>query len=190
MAVINMNSIMGKVRSYIRSAEGKLRMKQKIEQYRRDDVHKTAGGGKVVTYAMMREAAWKFIKVLLDTARGYDLPPSVMQYFYTLNYSEPQQMPDGSTTIFVYFDGDGDLHRESLMPEDYSGIDNVVALLNNGYDEHPNMAKVWGEWHGRFIHGLTERAGLQFIQQAVNDFNSNYGTAYNVTAVAGDDYQS
>ncbi len=134
----------------------------------------------------MHMAAAKMIQVLRSTAQSYALPASVMSHFDSLDTSSIIEMPDGSSIIYIYFGGD--LHRDSLAPKDYSGIDNVVALINNGYGEHPSMAKVWGEWHGARIHGLTQRTGLHFIQQAVQDFNGNYGSDYNVTAIAGDEY--
>ena len=40
-----------------------------------------------------------------------------------------------------------------------------------------------------YIRSRKDREGLQFIQQAVQDFNGNYGSDYNVVALAGDDYQ-
>ena len=165
MASINIASIMNKVGAYSRSVNGKLRMRECIQRYSDEG---------------------KMIQVLRSTAQSYALPASVMSHFDSLDTSSIIEMPDGSSIIYIYFGGD--LHRDSLAPKDYSGIDNVVALINNGYGEHPSMAKVWGEWHGARIHGLTQRTGLHFIQQAVQDFNGNYGSDYNVTAIAGDEY--
>ena len=64
----------------------------------------------------------------------------------------------------------------------------MVALINNGYGEHPSMAEGVGQNGMVRSHGLTQRTGLHFIQQAVQDFNGNYGSDYNVTAIAGDEY--
>lgn len=213
MATTNMSSIISKVGAYSRSVEGKLRMKEKIEQYKRDGIRKTAGGGDIITRTMMIEAAAKLIKVLQNTAHEYSLPPSVMQHFYNLSCSEPKNMPDGSTTIYVYFGGD--LHRDSLEDGDgyygnrfggYTGegINNIVALLNNG--AHAKNY-TYGWWNGHSATGAAvtrsgagsgfawvkskkDREALHFIQQAVQDFNGNYGADFNVTAVAGDDYQT
>lgn len=187
MATINMSSIMNKVNAYGRSANGKLKMKECIDKYVEKGVRKTAAGDRVITETDMWTAATKLIKVLQDTARSHSLPSSVMEHFDKLECSKIYEMPDGSSVIYVYF-GD-DLHRDSLMPQKYGGVDNIVALINNGYDEHPNMEKVWGEWHDVRIHALSKRTGLHFIQQAIQDFNGNYGADYNVTAVAGDDYE-
>ena len=79
-------------------------------------------------------------------------------------------------------------------------------MLNNGYNA---KGYVYGWWEGHeptednayrsgwtgsgstdaYIRSRKDREGLQFIQQAVQDFNGNYGSDYNVVALAGDDYQ-
>lgn len=206
MAAINMNSIMNKVRAHSLSVSGKLQMKEYINKCRSDGRRETNAGGRVITEDDMRTAAGRLIKVLQDSARASDLPPSVMQHFYNLDYSEPKRMPDGSTIIYVYFGGD--LHRESLEDgtDGYTGegIDNIIALLNNG--AHASNY-VYGWWNGHspsgealtrsmstdgyaWVRSKKDREGLHFIQQAVDDFNGNYGADYNVTAIAGEDYQS
>lgn len=200
MASINLNSIMHKVEAYGRSVKGKLRMKECIEKYSTDGINKTIAGGKVVTEGEMWEAASKLISVLRSTARSYSLPASVLKHFDSLKCSEIRKMPDGTSVIYVYF-GD-DLHRDSLYSDGYDGIDNIVALLNNGYHAKDYVYGYWdnhaptGESYldGRsistsaFIRSRKDREGLNFIGQAIRDFNGNYGADYNVTAIAGEDY--
>lgn len=201
MASINLNSIMKKVEAYGHSVSGKLRMKECIEKYQADGVKKTAAGDKVVTEAAMWEAASKLIGVLRSTAQSYGLPASVMKHFDSLDCSKIYTMPDGSSVIYIYF-GD-DLHRDSLYSEGYDGIDNIVALLNNGYHAK-NYVYGWWDNHkptgdnsyrsGGFdssdawVRSRKDREALNFIGQAIQDFNGNYGADYNVTAVAGEDY--
>lgn len=202
MAAINMNSIMNKVNSYGRSANGKLKMKECINKYTREGVGKTAAGGKIVTEADMWTAASKLIGVLRSTAQSYDLPASVMKHFDNLGTSSIMEMPDGSSCIYVYFEDD--LHRDSLYSEGYDGVRNIIALLNNGYNA---KNYVYGWWNNHkpigdnayqsggfgaqdaWIRSKKERQGLNFIGQAIRDFNGNYGADYNVTAIAGDDYK-
>jgi len=110
-------------------------------------------------------------------------------------------MPDGSFTIYITFDDD--LHRDSLYSDGYEGVRNIVAVLNNGYHA---KNYVYGDWDnhaptgeskfdGRsidtsaFIRSRKDREGLHFIQQAVQDFNGNYGADFNVTAIVGEDYR-
>jgi len=198
---------MSKVGAYSRSVSGKLRMKECIDKYAADGKNKTAGGGKVMTESDMWEAGAKLIRILQETARGCDLPQSVMKHFLSLECSKPHRMPDGSTVMYVYFEDD--LSRDSLEggANGYTGegINNIVALLNNG--AHASDY-VYGWWNGHkptgeavfrsgihlnedyaWIRSQKDREGLHFIQQAVEDFNGNYGADYNVTATAGDDYQ-
>ena len=94
---------------------------------------------------------------------------------------------DRKAVVDIYFGGD--THRDSLMPERYGGVDNIIALINNGYSENENIGKVSGTWHSIRIHGLTERTGLHFMQEAVDTFNARYQDKYNVTAIVGDAYE-
>lgn len=201
MSGINITSIIKKVEAYGKTEEGKRRMKECIEKYAKDGVERAAAGDRIITEANMYTAASKMVRVLQDTARSYALPASIIKHFDDLECSEIYKMPDGSSTIYIYFGGD--LHRNSLYPDGYDGVSNIVALLNNGY-----RAKnyVYGDWDGHsptgesrfdgrsidtsaYIRSRKDREGLHFIQQAVNDFNGNYGSDYDVTAVAAEDYE-
>lgn len=192
---------MKKVTAYSQTDKGKSKMREVIQQYHTDGVGKTGGGGKIMTEADMWTAAAKMIDVLRMEAKSYDLPASVLRHFDSLECSKIYEMPDGSSVIYIYF-GD-DLHRESLYSDGYEGVRNIVALLNNGYHA---QNYVYGDWDGHsptgeskfdgrsidtsaYIRSRKDREGLQFIQQAVQDFNGNYGADYNVTAIAGDDYE-
>ncbi len=200
MAGINLNSIMAKVSAYSRTDSGKAKMRAVVQQYKANGTGRTNGGGKIVTEVDMRAAAAKMIGVLRSTAQSYGLPASVMKHFDHLDYSKIFEMPDGSAVIYVYFADD--LHRDSLYSDGYDGVRNIVALLNNGYHAKDY---VYGYWDGHstagasqfdirstdtdvFIRSRKDREGLQFIQQAIRDFNGNYGADFNVTAFAGDDY--
>lgn len=200
MASINMASIMNKVGAYSRSVNGKLRMQECIQNYTREGRQKTEAGSKIINDADMQIAASKMIELLKNAAMACDLPASVMSHFNSLTASAIERAPDGSAIIYIRFGGD--LHRKSLYEDEYDGVDNIVALLNNGY--HANNY-VYGSWDGHspkgesvadvrttegsaYIRSRKNREGLGFIQRAVQDFNSIYGSEYNVTAEAGDDY--
>ncbi len=206
MAAINMSSIMSKVGAYSRSVSGKLRMKERIGEYASSGVEKTAGGSKIMTEDDMYQAAYKMMDVLKLTAKDADLPVSVMQHILTMDCTKPTKMSDGHMEIWIYFGGDK--HRESLEDGDGGhtgeGIDNIVALFNNGAHAS-NYVYGWWNHHDPKGEALTrslskddfawvrskkDREALHFIQQAVQDFNGNYGADFNVTAVAGDDYQT
>ena len=201
---VNLDSIMKKVDRFSKSVEGKKRIQAVLDRYKKEGVRKTAAGDVIVTEDMMHEAAAKLIHVLRQTAAGFGLPASVMEHFDSLDASNPIEMPDGSTVMYIYFVDN--LHRESLDPDSYGGVDNIIAVLNNGYSAGDY---VYGWWEGHeptennayrsgwtggrlgraYIRSRKDREGLRFIQQAISDFNGNYGSDYNVTAVAGDDYR-
>lgn len=204
---INMSSIMSKTKAFSESSEGKRRMEACIEKYIKDGRKATATGDKIITEDMMYEAAGKFITVLRATANEMDLPDSVLKHFDSLSCSRPIKIPDGSTEIYVYFEDD--LHRDSLDDgiNGYTGegINNIIALLNNGTHA---KGYVYGYWEGHeptgesifragsdlhakyaWVRSKKDRDPMRFIQQAIIDFNGNYGAEYGVTAIAGDQYQ-
>lgn len=83
-------------------------------------------------------------------------------------------------------------HRESLDPASYSeGIDNIIALLNNGYKAN---GAVFGDWtdHEGIEHedqwSVHTRGGAHFVEQAVMDFMGNYATDYNVIDITAEEY--
>lgn len=203
MASINMDSIMKKVVDYSKTPGGKAKMREVIQQYRADGVGKTGAGGKIITEKDMFAAASRLIDVLRSTAQSYDLPASVMRHFDSLECSKIKKMPDGSSVIYIYFEDD--LHRESLYDDYYDeGAYNIVALLNHGYHAKDH---VYGSWEGHrptgearfdatrtidtspWIKSKKDREGLYFIQRAIQDFNGNYGSEYNVTATVSEDYE-
>lgn len=199
---LNIDAIMGKVSAYAKSPEGKARMKKHIQEYRENGVNETAAGDKLLTDSTIREAAVKFIEILKKTADGCDLPESVMAHINGLHSGSILKTKNGYE-VPLYFSGD--LHRDSLENDrrEYGGIDNIVALFNNG--QHAQNY-VYGRWYGHsltsgdgvlrsgsqgdfaWVKSKKEREGLRFIQRAITDFNAKYGSYYNVTVVAGSDY--
>lgn len=200
---INLGSIMQKVSAYSSTTDGKARMQACIEDYRKRGVTQTGGGSRIISEDDMRMAAYKLIDVMRMTAQSHDLPASVMEHFDSLEASSVIDLRDGTRVIYIYFRDD--LNRESLYSDGYDdGVKNIVALLNNGYQANDY---VYGYWDGHkptgesrfdgrsidtdaYIRSRKDREGLQFIQQAIMDFNGNYGSEYNVTAYASDEYEA
>lgn len=199
---INIDSIMSKVSAYAQSSAGKEKMNKRIQQYVSSEVKQTAAGDKILTEDKMWEAVSKFLYVMRVTAAEYGLPESVMEHINGLESAgQIRKTPDGYE-IALYFEGD--LHRDSLDNDlGYEGVDNIVALFNNGYHARNY---VYGWWDGHkatgdgvlrsgvgtdfaWVRSKKEREPLHFIQQAVHDFNANYGADYGVTAVAGTAYE-
>lgn len=208
MPAINMSSIMSKVGAYSRSVSGKLRMKECIQKYAAEGKNRTAAGSNVMTEADMIEASGRMIQFIQQEAQMCDLPQSVLNHLYNLDVSDPIKMPDGTTMMYIYFSGN--LHRDALEnDEGYIGIDNVVALFNNGSPEDGHTPEyIYGYWNGHkptgealtglrstyedkfaWVRSKRERAELHFIQNAIENFNSKYGNKYNVVAIEGDQYK-
>lgn len=87
-----------------------------------------------------------------------------------------------------------DLTRESLEPARYGGVKNIIAIFNNGYPSDKSRSEaishVSGLWHGEYTTALDSRQGLYFLQDAVNDFNLNYGMPLGMFAEVGAVYDS
>jgi hypothetical protein len=174
-----------------------------LEEYNRNGVKKTAAGDSVIPETRIYEAAAKFIQVLQMTAKSYDLPDSVMRHIEGMSSSGTIIQTEEGFEIPLYFEGD--LHRDSLDNDlGYEGINNIVALFNNGYHAQ-NYVYGWWDNHSpsgaaighslyndnyAWVRSKKERDALKFIQQAISDFNGNYGSEYNITAViAADIYE-
>ena len=83
-----------------------------------------------------------------------------------------------NTIVDISFD-ESAVYRPSLQPSIYGGVDNIIALFNNGYNAYKSIG---GYWHGDYITSLQRREALHFIQNAINDFNTRYGKQYKCNA--------
>ena len=177
MPVINMDSILDKVYAWERSDKGQKKIQGTVNKYVRNNVSRTKAGSHVVTQRDMLDAARKLVQTIKDTAHGCDLPTSVLAHFDSLSIGKLQRQADDSYTIEINFTDD--LTRESLQPEKYGGVRNIIAIFNNGYPADRSRSEaishVAGYWHGKETVALEFRPGLYFLQDAVNDFNMNYG---------------
>ena len=192
MPVINMDSILDKVYAWERSDKGQKKIQGTVNKYVRSNVSKTKAGGRVVTQRDMLDAAQKLVQTIKDTAHGCDLPTSVLAHFDSLSIGKPQRQADDSYTIEINFTDD--LTRESLQPEKYGGVRNIIAIFNNGYPADRSRSEaishVSGYWRGKETVALEFRPGLYFLQDAVNDFNMNYGMHLGMYAELGAVYDS
>lgn len=136
------------------------------------------------------DAAFKLIEVLHKTIKdciGKDYANgkiSELAYdaLYELDCGTPYKVGD-KYYIDVYFSED--LHRDSIVPEKYDGIDNIAALLNNGYSANDVVFGIWEKHNGESAHimSLMFRDGANFMQQSIVDFMGNYASEYNVTKI-------
>lgn len=201
MANINISSIMNKVSKHATSKDGKGRASDVLKKYRKEGRVKTEGGFEILTKARMVELADELISTLKTTAASYDLVPSVMKHFNSLDYMF-QDLGGDKFECYIYFKDD--LSRGSLKT-DYNqgeGINNIIALFNNGYVA---SAPKYGRWNGHtplgksgyrsgegstdaYIQGTQARVSLRFMQSAIENFYSKYAKRYAMTIVLNDDY--
>lgn len=194
--MISESAIMGKLQAYANTAVGKKRMKDCI-QSARDSGKPLASGEEVVGKKQMLEMA----NALAEMIRKR-LPASIADVGETLSVGTPVRHQDGSYEVVLSFDVSA-LHRDSLKNDlGYNGIDNIVALFNNGYHA---QNYVYGWWDGHrpsgesvyrsgttgdyaWVRSAKEREALRFMQDAEAEFNSIYGVKYNVTVELGSKY--
>lgn len=180
---INMGSIMRKLNAYVKSSDGQTATKEYIADCIakgiriKGGVSGSGGVSSLVTVVDMEDAAKKLISSIQNQARSFGLDGSITALMDSLTYSSPEKQADGSYEVSIFFTGDK--HRESLYPNGYpEGVDNIVALLNNGFRIGADKKQAFGMWHGQMTRGLRTREGLHFIQEAVFEFNNTYGDAY------------
>lgn len=143
-------------------------------------------------------AADKFIEVLKNEIKshegsnyaGGELGRTAISALMNLEHSQPVKVGENQYQIEVWFSGD--LHRESLAPDEYPrGIDNIAALLNNGYPSDGAVkSPVFGVWLGHYpwnIPSLPMRDGTHFIDNAIRTYIANYAGEYGVISVTADE---
>lgn len=142
------------------------------------------------------EAATKFIDVLQkeieslggisrdDFANG-NLGETAISTLTKLNHGSPVKVGKFKYMIDVNFTED--LHRDSLDSK-YEGIDNIAALLNNGYEARGTVYGIWiGHHNNQIISGIQIRDGAKFIESAIRNFMSNYAMDYGVIDIQVND---
>lgn len=192
MANINIDSVLDKVYEWEHSSRGQKKMDQVISGYVHRNKERTEAGGEILTKKKMAEAGNLLVKTIKKAASSCNLPYSVAKHFDSLSRSRPIKQSDGSYKIELVFTDD--LSRESLQPEDYGGVTNIVAIFNNGYPENRSkeeaISHITGWWHDKNVNALPYRQGLYFMQDAVNDFNENYAIPRGMYAEVGAIYDS
>lgn len=204
MPYINIASIEKQVSDYAKSKEGRKKINDRIEELRHSGDGRTASGDRVTTIRDMQSVTRLMKEEVIHSAQAASLPDSVMDHIDVdpMGMSDPVKVHGNRYyTSLTFADGARyKLFRPSLEivrggdpmgRRTGDGIDNIVALFNNGYDAGK---RVFGLWAGHedlgVIGSRVSRKGLQFMQEAVRNFNRKYGAAYNVTATLDDVYES
>lgn len=174
-----MESVVSKASSYISNSKSK-KVKTAINK------SFSKGGSKMSNNP--EEAAQKLASMVKQYAESSGLPKPVAEIASVLNCNAPIYNGDGTATVDINF-GD-DLYRSSLSPSRYDGIENIIALYNNGVDkcsEGTVMNQIWGYWHGDYVGSRTYIPSTHFIQDAVNGFKASFSGIYNVINVKIDE---
>ena len=198
---VNLSSVMGKVADYANSKEGKAKMKNTIDEYKRGSKDFTAAGSEILNYDRAAGLCYAFIEYLRRIVSSHGLPSNITRHFEDLNYS----VIDAGDHFegYIYFGNEDALSRESLYDERYEGINNIVALFNNGYvASNP----VYGWWDGHhptgdesvfrsgslsnsaYVRSKQERPALGFMQEAVQEFYEFYKGKYAMVISLDDIY--
>lgn len=172
---VNLDSIAAKCRAWSKTPAGQARIKSVISEYSAEGRQVTYGGGVVATLAEMCKMADELVSGIKNAAASTGVSGSVMDAVSTLSYMV-EDLGEGSYRFNLYFGGN--LYRDSLAPEKYGGVENIIALFNNGYVAG---SPVHGEWHGHYVSSKTIRPSLMFMQQAVDAFIGQYGGQYNMS---------
>ena len=188
-------SIRDKIDKFMQSPAGQQRIQSTIQKYLKSGVKVTKAGSKLVTEDVALELANALADMIVRSIPG-QISGSV-----TGMVCEGPYLINGGSAYEVRLGFTGDLSRPSL--DEGGGITNIVALFNNGY-----LASdyVYGWWDGHeatgdeskwrsgqvggsaFVRSKLYREPLQFMQEAVFNFNSIYGKQYNITVTLGGIY--
>lgn len=176
MAYINMESILAKAKAHMKSNVGQSKVDSVVSKIMLGNIRLQSGG----TNHTPEEAATKFIEVLRDSISSAGLSEGAIRAVSNIEHSSAHSIGHNTYIIGVYFVGD--MSRPSLDEAMYGGINDIVALFNNGVDH--TMRPVHGLWHGKETWSKTVIPGTHFIEQAVTDFMGNYAYEYNVINIS------
>jgi len=183
---INWSNINQKVKARIEQPDMVNRIDAIVDSMMLSGEHEINHNGKVIPTPA--GGASQFIQVLymtisaLRSPDGYSpglLGPAAIEALSEIDYTKTYKESRGYYRVGVFFVDN--LYRPSLYPEKYDGIDNIAALLNNGFGQ--TRGSVYGLWHSKQITGLRRRIGAGFVQLAKDDFMGNYGVRYGVETI-------
>lgn len=176
MSVINMDSILSKAKTHMNSSTGQTKVNNIVSKVMLGKIRLQSQN---ITHTP-EEAAAKFINVLRNSIGSSGLSEGAIDAISNIEHGSAHKIGENTYIIDVYFAGD--MSRPSLDEATYGGINDLVALFNNGVDH--TMRPVHGTWHGKEVWSKTVIPGTHFIEQAVTDFMGNYSSEYNVINIS------
>jgi hypothetical protein len=186
MAGINMNSILKKAKDCMKTPAKQNEVSQKIDEY-------ISGVGKPsssITLSGVHLAAGKFIEVLQNEIESHSgtgkLGATAIAALTPMEHGSPYKVGKNRYKIDIWFTEN--LSRDSLAPDYFDGVENLAALLNNGYNAKNTIYGVWLGHNGNMsIPSLQNREGVHFIENAIRDYKGNYAAEYGVIDIEYDD---
>lgn len=191
--MINEQSLQRKLSQYTKSSAGKTAIQQKVDDIQKGVSTSSRGSGSIVTLKQGEDMAKDLIQII---KKHLTLEASSIGLVgESLSFTAPRKSAKGFYEIVISFDRHA-LRRESILPKgDYpqaGGVDNIVALFNNGY-KTKELKTVYGTWQSTRgnnydVVSKPERDPLLFMQAAVNEFNGKYKAKYGIIVTLGGDY--
>ena len=174
MAIISYNSIHNKIEKWKKTQQGK----NKIQAAQRKHISSYEGESD------------RIVHILLDIIQDH-LPDSIKSNIQLelSDISNPKYIDaTNKFKIDITFPQEM-LHRDSLYPQQYpQGVDNIIALLNNGINAKAHVYGWWNTAHANVV-SVKDRDALHFIQDAIIEFNNQYGNTYKCFAIIDNKYE-
>lgn len=156
-------SLESELTRWAKSAAGKAKLKEGQKA-----ILKNGGGGGAKSPDYYAE---EFIKILRAEISLDGFEYGNYLHWIDLGYNDAT----GKYEIHVNFNHE-ELDRESLWKQGYpGGVDNIAALMNQGYSAKDYVYGEWPTGSGNRIRSKKSRQGAHFMQAAVEHFNTQYG---------------
>lgn len=173
-------SVYSKLYSYVNSPAGQANIQSTLNNYIASGRATTPSGQKLVNADVAYDLAQKLGNIIMS-----HIPGNISNSINSMVCNGPFLVNGGrSYECDLHFDGD--LSRPSLSGD--GGVSNIVALFNNGYLAS-DYVYGWWDSHDIAVRSKLYREPLQFMQDAVNEFNSIYGKQYNVSVTLAGIYE-
>lgn len=152
--------------------------KKKIDKIKDDAILNGISNGVKVHTA--QEAGEMFGRTLRITIQQSALPAGVVSLLEDYWVGKTIKLGDGKYMVHVGFDKDTTRHTMSTRKE-YYPVD-IAELYNDGVDHI--MKQIFERDEAGILHtSSTYIPGAHFMEQAIIDFQGNYGTEYNVLEI-------
>lgn len=201
---MSLQSITNQINKYLSSNKGKEKVRNVLTSYAQQGKVKTNAGSLIFSEDIMFRAVNDLKAMIIKNYMEADAsnpnhPNSVFMDVSSISADLPI-LTNGQYEVALRFTNN--LSRDSLDSDNYDGVDNIIALFNNGYTAR-NYVYGWWDVHkfpgghavinnvvvdsDIYTRSKLSREGSHFMQKAVDEFNAAYGR-YGITAILNKDY--